>query len=84
MEESLYFYLKSNNLITEGIYDIAVNYLKVNDNQIILSGNRMGLISLAEHLVLVALRDVRYHTHLDVYNFFEDDGLELIIEHVKE
>lgn len=77
-------YLKSINLITKEPIDRAIKHLRLDDYQVILSGNRMGLILLAEHVVSIALQSEDHRTHLNDENFFENEGMELVIEHIKE
>ena len=48
----------------------------------VISANREGLLSLANHLLALAGEDIGSHIHLDPYNALEDGSAELIIERV--
>lgn len=54
------------------------------DNEVTISANREGLLSLANHLLNLAQADVPYgtHIHLDKYNSLEDSSQSMIIEKV--
>lgn len=58
--------------------------ISTNDNEVIISANREGLLSLANHLSNLAQKDVPYgtHIHLDEYNSLEDGSLDLIVEKI--
>ncbi len=59
-------------------FSIAV---KIEDNTVIVTANREGLLSLANHLVTLAQEPTsRDHFHLDEYNSLEEGSAELIIE----
>jgi hypothetical protein len=62
----------------ENGYDIRC---LIKDNAVIISANRQGLISLANHLVTLAqdLVPVGSHLHFDENNSLEDGSTELII-----
>lgn len=47
---------------------------------VIISANREGLLSLANHLTALAEETEGSHIHLDVYNALEEGSTELIIE----
>ena len=47
-----------------------------------ISANREGLLSLANHLRRMAEQPGREHIHLDQYNSLEEGSAELIIEKV--
>ena len=53
----------------------------INNNTVIISANKGGLISLARHLLELAQDNVPEfcHFHLDDYGSLEDNSLELII-----
>jgi hypothetical protein len=55
------------------------------DNTIVLSANKAGLLSLANHCINLAQDDVpfNYHLHFDQSNSLEDGSLELLIQKVK-
>ena len=86
MKKIVYKYLTENNIISNTAGDYATNSIKIcNDKEIILSGNRLGLIELADYIVNIALSDVEeYHIHLDETNFFDSTNLELVILKQKE
>lgn len=56
--------------------------ISMNDNEIIISANREGLLSLTNHLLNLAQTDVPCgtHIHLDEYNSLEEGSLDLIVE----
>lgn len=58
--------------------------ISTNDNEVIISANREGLVSLVNHLLNLAQKDVPCgsHIHLDEYNSLEDGSLDLIIEKI--
>ena len=58
--------------------------ISTNDNEVIISANREGLLSLANHLLNLAQTEVSCgtHIHLDEYNSLEDGSLDLIIEKI--
>ena len=51
---------------------------------IILNSNKVGLVSLANHLLNLAQEDVPsgYHIHLDAYGSFEEGSSDLIISKI--
>lgn len=55
--------------------------VKVEDNSVVITANKEGLLSLANHLTSLANEDApTSHLHLDQYNSLEDGSTELIIE----
>ena len=61
-------------------FSIAVS---IKDNTAILSANREGLLSLANHLMTLAQDPCQgAHMHLDQYNSLEKNSAELIIEKI--
>lgn len=56
--------------------------VKAEDSAVLMSANKEGLISLANHLLTLAQDEVPAgtHIHLDEYNSLEEDSIELIIE----
>ena len=58
-------------------FEIAVT---VEDGSAIISANKEGLLSLANHLTALAEGPSRDHFHLDAYNSLEDGSAELIVE----
>ena len=55
---------------------------KISNDTVIISGNKEGLESLANHLLNLAQETIPsgYHIHLDEYNSLEEESNELIIE----
>lgn len=53
-------------------------------DEVVISANREGLISLANHLLNLAQTDVPYgaHIHLDENNSLEDGSKDIIIEKI--
>lgn len=49
------------------------------DGKIIISANKEGLVSLANHLMELSKETPGSHIHLDEYNSLEDGSCELII-----
>ena len=56
--------------------------VKIIDSTVILSANKEGLKSLANHLNALSEESTDSHIHLDKYNSLEDDSSELIIERI--
>ena len=54
--------------------------VRIEKNTAVLSANREGLLSLANHLTALASEAPGSHIHLDAYNALEDGSAELIIE----
>lgn len=54
------------------------------NNKVVISANREGLISMVNHLLNLAQVDVPCgtHIHLDEYNALEDGSIDLIIEKI--
>lgn len=54
------------------------------NEEVIISANREGLISLANHLLNLAQTDVPFgaHIHLDEYNSLENGSQSIIIEKI--
>ena len=54
------------------------------NDKVVISANREGLISMANHLLNLAQVDVPCgtHIHLDEYNALEDGSIDLIIEKI--
>lgn len=51
-----------------------------NENQVVISANKEGLLSLATQLKDLADEDIGSHIHYDEYNSLEEGSTELIIE----
>ncbi len=62
-------------------YSIIVS---TNNNEVVISANQEGLVSLANHLLNLAQVDVPCgtHIHLDEYNSLEDGSQSIIIEKI--
>ncbi|MBR2826946.1 MAG: hypothetical protein IKE78_05535 [Erysipelotrichaceae bacterium] len=56
--------------------------VKVEDGTVVISGNKEGLLSLANHLATLADQEGNDHFHLDEHNSLEEGSAELIIEKV--
>ncbi|MCL2400901.1 MAG: hypothetical protein FWC91_14315 [Defluviitaleaceae bacterium] len=82
MEELVYELLKEKNFIKDEDI-IAYNEVKVEADEVIIKGNKLGLIQLADYLVQIAISDRdKQHVHLDGDNYFDKSNCEMII--VKE
>ena len=55
--------------------------VRIENGAAVISANREGLLSLAEHLKSLAEEPSGSHIHLDAYNSLEEGSLELILEH---
>ena len=58
-------------------FKIAV---KSDGQQVVVSANREGLLSLANHLKALAEESPGSHFHLDEDNSLEEDSAELVVE----
>ena len=54
----------------------------VEGGAVLISANKEGLLSLANHMIALAQADSRNHIHLDEYNSLEDHSVGLIIERI--
>lgn len=54
--------------------------VSIQDNSVLISANREGLLSLAHHLLTLAEEPFPDHFHLDEDNSLEEGSAELIIE----
>ena len=54
--------------------------VKAEGNEVLISANIQGLLSLAKQLVALAKEDAGSHIHYDEYNSLEDGSVNLIIE----
>lgn len=50
------------------------------DGSVLISANRAGLVSLANHLMTLAQEEPGAHIHLDEHNSLEEGSTELIVE----
>ena len=53
------------------------------DDEVVISANREGLLSLARQLTALAEMEDGAHIHYDEYNSLETNSKELIIEKIK-
>ena len=53
------------------------------ENNVLISANKEGLLSLATQLKALANEDTGSHIHYDEYSSLEEDSSELIIEKIK-
>ena len=54
--------------------------VRIENDSAVISANREGLLSLADHLKGLAEEPPGAHIHLDAYNSLEDGSSELIFE----
>ena len=54
--------------------------IRTENNAAIISANREGLLSLANHITALAEEKPGSHLHLDEYNSLEEGSAELIID----
>ena len=52
------------------------------DGAVLLSANKEGLLSLANHFMALAQEPLGGHFHLDEYNSLEEGSAELIVERI--
>ncbi|MBQ7501523.1 hypothetical protein IJT93_02240 [bacterium] len=57
--------------------------VKTDGKQVVISADREGLLSLANHLAALAEERPGSHFHLDEYNSLEENSAELIIERIQ-
>lgn len=57
--------------------------VSVEDDEVTISANREGLLSLAKQLSDMAEMDMGTHVHYDEYNSLEKGSAQLIIEKVE-
>ena len=55
----------------------------VKSNNIVISANREGLLSLAKHLTALADGEPEEHVHYDEFNSLEEGSTEIIIERTR-
>ena len=67
------------NIEWEDGYTIKV---KVEENTVVISANKEGLLSLARHLTDLADAEVGNDIHYDEYNSLEEDSSEMITERI--
>ena len=54
--------------------------IRIENGAAVISANREGLLSLANHLKSLAEEPLGTHIHLDAYNSLEEGSSELIFE----
>ena len=54
--------------------------VRIENGAAVISANKGGLLSLANHLKSLAEEPPGTHIHLDAYNSLEEDSSELILE----
>lgn len=69
-------------MIVEWVDGFKIKAVIEND-QIVISANREGLLSLAKHLTALADGVPRDHVHYDEYNSLEEGSAEMIIERIR-
>ena len=69
-------------MIVEWVDGFEIKTVIVND-QIVISANKEGLLSLAKHLTSLADGVPGDHIHYDEYNSLEEDSAEMIIERIR-
>ena len=72
---------KGLELFWEPDFKINVEF----DNEVLISANKQGLISLASHLLSLAQDEIVIgtHIHLDEFNSLEDGSCDLVIEKIE-
>ena len=55
-------------------------FFTAENGAVLISANKEGLLSLANHLTALAGQPSGDHFHLDGYNSLEDGSMELVIE----
>lgn len=62
--------------------DLVDDGYKLVSKEVLISANNEGLLSLANHLLTLAQKEVPIgsHIHLDEYNSLEEGSIDLIIE----
>ena len=60
-------------------FEISV---RIENGAAVISANREGLLSLANHLKSLAEEPLGTHIHLDAYNSLEEGSSELIFEKI--
>lgn len=84
MNQLIRDFLNRQNILCFKEGDIATNDLKNTDGEVVLSGNKLGLIMLADYILNIALSENGAHIHLDKDNFFDNSDQQLIIELVEK
>ena len=61
--------------------DGFIIHVNVENDTVVISANREGLLSLARQLTALAEEGTGSHPHYDEYNSLEDGSVEMIIQH---
>ena len=69
-------------MIVEWVDGFEIKAVIEND-QIVISANKEGLLSLAKHLTVLADGVPGNHVHYDEYNSLEEGSSEMIIERIR-
>lgn len=69
-------------MIVEWVDGFEIKTVIEND-QIVISANKEGLLSLAKHLTALADEMPGDHIHYDKYNSLEEGSAEMIIERIR-
>ena len=69
-------------MIVEWVDGFEIKAVIEND-QIVISANKEGLLSLAKHLTVLADGGPGNHVHYDEYNSLEEGSAEMIIERIR-
>ena len=79
MEEVVFDVLKKRNFIKDD-ENIAYNEVLIIENEVIIKGNKLGLIQIADYLVQISICEAdNNHIHLDKGNYFDNANCEVII-----
>jgi hypothetical protein len=79
MEELVFDFLKEKNMIRDEEV-IAYNEVNIDGSEVIIKGNKLGLIQLADYLVQIAISNMdKTHIHLDSENYFDKANCAMII-----
>ena len=82
MRELVFELLKEKSFIKDEDV-IAYNEVNIEASEVVVKGNKLGLIQLADYLVQIAISDTdNQHVHLSGDNYFDKANGEMII--VKE
>lgn len=74
--------MEKMNMNIEWVNGFEIKAVVEND-EIIISANKEGLLSLAKQLTALANGMPGNHIHYDVYNSLEDGSAEMIIERTR-
>lgn len=81
MKQMIFDYLESKGIIDSIRSEHGTISLTVSDNDIVIAGNRLELITLADYILNVALADFDgWHLQLDELNLFDKAEKGLVVE----